>query len=400
VVGGEYFSGARTSKTPLCRDPARGFAEDRTIAAGAARRGLHRFAAYRNVRALLKAVQYRAKRQPPMNDEALAQIIEKLAREHLVGSVRLKTVGRQSKSMIIGSRGSKPATNHTEYIQTSKGQRFFESVLAFDRGRTLHRAAYCDGRRCAEVRFHPDIVGKPEAIWISRHFLDDMANNTLNIPFPLNAYYVGPKPLIEVLPTGQHMPPADVVGRPCDVFLFRSVGPTNRKEDFVYHLDKQTSVPLKVACYIKPEHVEIDRPFWAWEATSFDAVDGHHVPLASTWTRFVVEDASRGVPPKVNMTVQITVARVEFEREFPESTFWPAYSEGVRVSDEIRGESFQVPITAGSKSVADPIRVAVPPGPPWGTLAGGFLTFALIAAAIAMRGRIWRNAAGRAGGTR
>src|SRR5579883_2358242 len=180
-----------------------------------------------------------------MGVDRLTQILENLASEHLARSIHLKTTERQSKSSIVEQ--SIPLTFSHDYMQTSRGQRFYDHrVTGFLDGMKLHRAAYCDGTQCAEVKFHPTKTDEPVAIEISRRFLDDMVNNTMSIPFPLKSYYVGPKELIEALPSAERLPDEEVIGRPCDVFLFRSVGPADRKEDFVYYLDKTTSVPLKV----------------------------------------------------------------------------------------------------------------------------------------------------------
>ncbi len=329
-----------------------------------------------------------------MGVDRLTQILENLAREQPTRSIHLKTTERQSRSAT--SARSVPLTISNDYMQTSKSQRFFDRVVVgFSNGMKDHRAAYCDGTRCAEVKFHPTIVDKPVAVEISKQFMDDMIYNTLSIPFPLNSYYVGPKELIEALPSAERLPDGEVIGRPCDVFLFKAVGPADRKEDLVYHLDKQTSVPLKVACFIQPEHLAIDRPYWTWEATTLDDVEGHHVPLSSLRTKFVVKDASREVRPQVNMTTAIGVDEVEFDREIPATAFWPAYQDDVPVIDLIHGKTIHAPKHKTAALPPDVIRVAEPGSTPWALLGGAFLVVALIAAAMGLRSRLSSGGPGR-----
>jgi hypothetical protein len=326
--------------------------------------------------------------------DRITEILENLAHEQLVRSIRLKTTEQQSKSMLIKPEGSTPVTISNNYIQTAKGQRYFDTLSSFPDGGKLHRAAYCDGTRCAEVSFNHDNSDKPDYIQISKQFLDDMRNNTLSIPFPLNSYYVGPKALIDALPAAEARADGEVIGRPCDVFVFKSVGPPDRKEDLVYYLDKQTSVPLKVSCYIKPEHLEMDRPLWSWEATTLNDQGDHHVAMASLWTRFVVKNASREVAPKVNMTAAITVDEVELDRDIPVTSFWPAYGDEVRTIDLIHPRAVRAPAPRTAVSVTDPIRVEEPAGLPWAMLGSAFLVVALIAAAMGLRNKRSSGAAG------
>src|SRR5579883_362254 len=119
-------------------------------------------------------------RGTPMGVDRLTQILENLAREQPTRSIHLKTTERQSRSAT--SARSVPLTISNDYMQTSKSQRFFDRVVVgFSNGMKDHRAAYCDGTRCAEVKFHPTIVDKPVAVEISKQFMDDMIYNTLSI---------------------------------------------------------------------------------------------------------------------------------------------------------------------------------------------------------------------------
>lgn len=322
-----------------------------------------------------------------MSVEQLDQIIENLVKELPVKSIHLKTTVQQSK--MATAKKSTEVTEYNDYIQTTKGERFYDRTILFS-GMKIHRAAYCDGARCATVRFN-NASDKPAAIVVTNKFLDDMGANSLSIPLPFRAYYVGPKPLIEELSKARRMPDGNVLGRPCNVFLFESVGPPSRKEDFTYHLDKETAVPLRVACYSAPEHLKVDRPYWSWEATTFDEVAGHHVPLKSRETIFDITNLSRDVNPKVNITSDITVDVIEFDHEFAKAAFWPAEQEKVHMIDRLhrsppagRAPGKAVPAPGKTVQATDPIRVSDSGSAPWFWFGGVSLVAAMIFGSIAV----------------
>lgn len=327
-----------------------------------------------------------------MSEDRLTQILENLAREFLSDSVRLRTIERQSQFVRGGSIAIvKPAgaglVIQNEYIRASKGRRFFDALRTFPDGSHLHRQAYFDGRACTELQFNTLQPNVLETVVISNSFLDDMKDNTLSIPFPLKSYYVGPKALIDVIASAKPMPEGEVIGRPCDVFLFKAVGPPERREDFLYYLDKKTSVPLKVSCYVRQEHLAMDKPYWAWQAVTLDEMGERHVPSTSNWTLFAVKDATPDSAPRLKLNVAIKVDAIEFDSNVSESTFHPSYPEGTRVVDLVNHKAGRVHGRTKVATVADPIRVEEPTHAPWGIISALLLTFALIAGMLAVRSR-------------
>jgi len=221
--------------------------------------------------------------------------------------------------------------------------------------------------------------------------MDDMSANVLSIPFPLLTYFVGTKPLAEAIPAAEPMPDGDALNRRCDVFLFKALGLVERKDDFVYYLDKQTSVPLKVVCYTSSERRRSDRPLWAWEATKLDEVSGHHVAVESIWKRFVTKDVEPGDTPKIDYTQTIHVNRCTFDQEITSSEFWPAYTPGVHVVDTITGKSFRVKGESPVAVSGDPIRVKESGNVPWGVIGACLFVACLLLGLLIHRGRRLRH---------
>lgn len=326
-----------------------------------------------------------------MWDDRMTQVLTNLLKEDLSTSVHLRLTVNQSKSEYIAREKSFPMTFSQDYIHTRDGERFFDEKSHWPSGRWFHRAGYCDGVKCATILFDVDNPDTQSFVQIDNTFLDDMKFNIMSVPFPAQAFYVGSAPLAEALPTAEPMADGEVIRRTCDVFYFKQVGRADRKEQVVYHLDKETSVPLKVACYTSPDLLRIDRPLWMWEATSLDAVSGHHLPLTSRWTRFIVRDADKNKPPKINMTRDIHVDDVRFDEEVPKSVFWPVLQNGALVTDRFKDRSFvwssAAPPPKAGVSVSDPIRAQEPDGPTWYVVSGSLLVVALLLGGIAYRSR-------------
>jgi len=321
-----------------------------------------------------------------VNEDRLTRILENLLTENYSTSVRLRVTLDQTRSLYRQPQGSLSSQILQEYVHTGRGQRHFEARTKWENGRTDHRAAYCDGTKCAEVTFDPTNVDKPQTIEVSHKFADDMSSNGLTIPFPLLSYFVGSKPLVEALTTGESMPDGDALQRPCDVFLFKAVGVAQRKDDLVYYLDKVTSVPLKVVCYTSSDLRLSNRPLWAWEAIRLENVSGHHVALESIWKRFVVKGAEPAAASKVDYTQTIHVDECTFDQQIAASEFWPIYTPGVRVLDRIDRKSFRVKDESAATVATDPIRVREPSSGRWEMIGAGFLIACVIAAVLVRRG--------------
>jgi hypothetical protein len=227
-------------------------------------------------------------------------------------------------------------TVEDHFLISAAGQRMCESrhLLA---GKLVNRYTYYDQlTKCADVSYHPDNLEKPQGVVIKRQFWMENLGDRKQLPVPLIFLYVGREPLQKALltkarPVGED----EVIGRPCDVFLFQGVL-WNVPQDHVYHLDRATAIPLRVESYVSQEARERKQPAWVWIARSLDEIDGHHVPLKSTWLTYA-DDGS------LVMTHEEEVKSISFGKDFAESTFWPTLQPGVTVFDTIAKKRYQVP---------------------------------------------------------
>jgi hypothetical protein len=214
-------------------------------------------------------------------------------------------------------------------------------------------------------------------------------------PEPIRFHYVGLIPLYEAIPGAERTGRSRVADRDCNVFLFRAVPGARSSQDLVYHLDDQTSVPLKVAAFANEARRRADKPSWTWEALTLDEVQGFHVPLKSKYRSFIVSDES---PSREKRITDYTIDSVRFNQSFPASTFWPTPEEGVFINDLIEKTSYyntpdkEAPKSEAAKAKATAFveRPAASPVPASGASyvgAGVVLATALLAAAIVWKVR-------------
>ena len=153
---------------------------------------------------------------------------------------------------------------------------------------------------------------------------------------PLLYHYVGREPLHEALPEAEHLGADRVAGRDCEIFRFAQVEWTS-PQDLVYHLDKETSIPLKVESFRDRASFDAGKPLWVWTADKLERVDGHPVVRDSTQ----VDYAAGGAEPAFTRTFR--VESIAFDKDYPASTFWPVFQPGVGVLDVIAGKSYREP---------------------------------------------------------
>jgi hypothetical protein len=226
-------------------------------------------------------------------------------------------------------------TYEEHYIETAAGQRFceFRGLLA---GKlTSRKQYYGDGTKFADVTFDPKNLDRQTNIIIKRQYHTEGRNDRKQIPPPLLFLYVGRTPLHEALPKGQHLGTAKVMGRECDKFLFPKVR-WLVVQDQVFYLDRETSIPLKFEAFRNQESREQKKPVGEWVAESLDKIQGHFVPLKSTLT-------AKRADGTTLMVWKYTVDSIEFNKEYPASTFWPTPRPGVTMFDTSTGKAKTVP---------------------------------------------------------
>jgi len=293
-------------------------------------------------------------------------LIEKLTKELTFTTISMKVEILQSFNR--DGRSATPVECRIEelYTATNRGHRFFDH-LRFDKGGTnLHRAGYSDGSKCAAVDYRHDDPNRQESIVISHLFLDEMKHGFLAAPAPYRYSHVGLVPLRKALSEAQYMGRGEAIGRECDLFHFKAVGPATKPQSLLYSLDRQTAVPLKVEAYDGPNGLPEKMPNWVWEARTLDKVGNRHFPLMSTYTSYIKAKNSDGVSeilPTLSQTIK--VSRIEFDSAISNATFWPVYQPGIDVMDPIAHRTAQVNSgetgkVTSKQAASEPIRVQEP----------------------------------------
>ncbi len=292
------------------------------------------------------------------------------------------------------------------YIETAVGQRRLDRTMKFSDGSAQREQGFSDGLRYANVAFDPS-GARQSTIGIANHFLYEDKMGFTERPEPLYFFHVGKRPIYEAIRTAEPLGEGRVLGRGCDLYLFRKVKLSAAPLDALYYLDRETSLPLKVEFYRAGSDRLPGSALRAWEAKTFDTVEeGHHFPLSSANTYFTGRVG--------NSSNIVTITEIHYNRDYAASTFWPTFQPGVEVYDYIKKTSTKVPDpaapptaqkppAAGTPTAVAPVKppitatpaVAAPAVPPWswgsiGSSASLGLGVLLIAAAIVVgrrRGR-------------
>ena len=283
-----------------------------------------------------------------MTDSIPPILIEKSLTAMDFRSVRIEVSMEQPRRKVQFLDQTQSANISIFYAQTFKGKRVFDQRIKSETS-ISHRAAFCDGARCANIQFYRDDIEKQQVIQIEHSFMDDMKSNQLSIPFPLHIFYVGARPLPEALTSGELFPSDEILFRVCRVVHFSEVG--SRKQDMIYHIDSETGVPLKIENYWDKEQYASRLPFWVWEASDLENVSGYFLPMNSTYEEFVVVKDANGVwTSKSDMRQSIAVKKVEFNTAIEDSTFWPKFQKGVFVRDSITKKSYNASGVKGDET--------------------------------------------------
>ncbi len=217
------------------------------------------------------------------------------------------------------------------YIESALGQRTCDTTHLQGDEVVRRFTLFSDGSRCAEVQFEARPPYSQESVFIKRTYSQEDRGDWMNRPGPIQLLYVCREPLHKALPTAESLGTGKVLGRDCDIFLFRQLR-WQVPQDHVYYLDRATSIPLKVESFKNQAARDAEEPLWAWTAESLDKVQGHFIPVDSQM-----------VNSKPNVTWKYHVESVVFDKEFPTSTFWPVLQPGVFVHDFISLKSYKVP---------------------------------------------------------
>lgn len=228
-----------------------------------------------------------------------------------------------------------------EHYVEAAGRRFCE-VRSVQSGAVVNRSIYYgDGSKYAFVVYDPKDIELQQTVYLNRKSWMDAPAERDQRPQPFLFLSVGREPLPQALPKAQYLGRGEVIGRECDLFLFRNVR-WALPQDQVFFLDNQTAIPLKVESYRDQAAREKGEAMAVWTATSLDDVRGHHVPLHSTLS-------APGPEGRPLFTWEYAVESIEFGKDYPASMFWPTIQPGVTVSDAEADKTYAAP---GVKEVA------------------------------------------------
>jgi Protein of unknown function (DUF1559) len=220
-------------------------------------------------------------------------------------------------------------------INKAAGRRFCDDHKLNSGKIVGHDTHYSDGTRCADVRYQEKDLERQQYVTIKRQYYNENMGDRMERPGPLCFLYVGREPLQKALPKAQYQGTDKDIGRECDVFLFSQVR-WSFPQDHVFYLDKETSIPLKVASYRDQSARDKDQPLWVWTAESLDKVHNHYVPLKS---REISYTETR--EPSYEWT--FSVRSIDFNKDYADSVFWPTLEPGAGVLDTILSKGYEVP---------------------------------------------------------
>jgi len=245
-----------------------------------------------------------------------------------------------------------------EYVETSFGQRFFHSLFKDSNGREFPLAGYCDGKQCVSVR--PGAEGRPKSLVVSKVFLTEEQFGYSERPIPYKFLSAGLTPLQDAIPHAAKLGESLVIGRLCDIYHVAGVKVGPKTLEFVYSLDRPTSVPLRLEIYKDAAALAGKKPVTVWEAETFDTEGKYHLARRSKTTNYQ-PDAATGAMKETGWRTY-TVDSVEFDQPYPASTFWPKFEPGMAVIDTLKDKNYTVPgAEPASLTVNTAGTEAVPP---------------------------------------
>jgi hypothetical protein len=246
-------------------------------------------------------------------------------------SIDLRVLTRIERNPQVALRVNTADASEEHYIEMG-GKRYCDLVTSLAGKPNGHSAYYWDGTKAASVRFgrSPDgAYDKQSTIVIKRAYHNEDQGERRELPTPIMFLYVRREPTYKLLTQARQLGPREVLGRDCETFLFEKVRWWTTS-DHVYCIDRQTGVPLKVEAFSDSGSRERGEPIWTWTVESLEKFGEFHVPAKSTTTGF------SGSQPAY--TWRHSVQSVEFNKDFPASTFWPRPAPGATVLDTIKNK--------------------------------------------------------------
>lgn len=281
------------------------------------------------------------------------------------------------------------------YIETAAGQRRMESRLTPDAGeRIITTIDYCDGKKSANdtrtdlIRLGKTIPGRRQIVIRGTFASEESGLN--HRPEPLRYFYVGTEPLAKAIERAEPLGEGRVIGRDCDRFLFAKVKVWGDSIDFVYHFDRETSIPLRVDYFKSFDAKSTIEPDTFWRALKLESYGG--VTLVSKSE--MIDSVGLKRDSRILQKHTITIDSVRFDASYPKSLFWPEIPQDVHVIDRITGKN-STPKVESTLKVPDgvqPIRAIERDGGLFTfSTTALFMSFTLLATAVVIRLRSLRK---------
>ena len=322
-----------------------------------------------------------------MRDDQQTDVLERIIHEFRPASIRVVTAYEQFYPK-DGVLSTTPGMNiERTYIETAKGQRYYEESSIVPDGRTARKKYFSDGKKNAAIYYKEGETSKMGSAGELPEFRNEVREGYYEAPEPYRWAWVGLKRLEEVLPSAEKLGEVQVLGRPCDPYLFAAVKSPTATQTMVYTLDRATSVPVRVVAYWDPQHFRDERPTWIWEALSLDTIGDHHYPMKSYYQAYLWSEKDKEHLNQIERKHLINVTSIEYDKPYPEAMFWPKaeiaeYDAMIKAAEKAMKTAVPAPVT----QVANPIADDGSEGG-WPMWPGLVLSAALIVAALVVRTR-------------
>jgi hypothetical protein len=220
------------------------------------------------------------------------------------------------------------------YVETADGKRLFEQTMKPSNGaNAIINIDYCDGRLSAWMSRKEDGNGVTREQVTIKHTFSDEDRGSTHRPDPLKHYFVGLEPLHRALARATYLGKSEHLGRECHRFLFQRISSGSTTLDFVYWIDVEYSIPIKVEYFMNDAARAANEPVAVWKATSFDTVEGHHIPLNCVLERFTTDGSNVRHLLHKHVTV---VDNVQYNSSYPTAMFWPKIGPRTAVNDLVK----------------------------------------------------------------
>ena len=160
-----------------------------------------------------------------MPEDSLNRIIEKVVKETIPQTIQLRVTISQSKRQVATASSSSGLTLEQTYIETGRGERFFDERRIVPNEPVSHVSSYSDGKKCANIRFSKEDPERQDFVTIGHNFMNESRFGFRDAPPPFRYYHVGLVPLHEALAKAERMGQERVIQRALQHLSFQGGGP-------------------------------------------------------------------------------------------------------------------------------------------------------------------------------